>query len=104
MTVFVQRRLGSIDGYGQGQKILTYEYDRAYRPGIGGSTVLCVDWIGGDDATQHDQFREFPMHSIDEILFDGVEVVTYQAMLEDLGAAVDQMSLDMMEQTVEKLK
>lgn len=81
MTVVIQRRRPSRNGE---DELTAYHYQRAYR--LGG-TVLGVGPIEeGTTGEVWDGFREFHRHSIDEVLFDDLELVPRSTMLEDLGA------------------
>lgn len=79
MTVVIQRRNERNGGYGQ-DGIVAYEYDRAYRLDY---SIVGVELVNGPE---HPGCREFMNHSFDEVVFDTAEVVTREAMLEDLGA------------------
>lgn len=78
MTVVIQRRRRSPQGHGR-DDVIAYWYDRAYRHPAG---LIAVDpedddgWAG---------IREFPTHSIDDVLYERVELVTPAMMYEDLG-------------------
>lgn len=81
MTVVIQRRRPSRNG---ADELTAYHYRRAYRLGI---AIVAVEPI--EEGTTGEVWagtREFQRQSIDEVLFDDLELVPRSAMLADLGA------------------